>query len=109
MNSEMIVGEGYFVIDLHLVEQPVRVALQDFCEVNADIAGRLPESVHDSAQGGLVNAQHPRQAVLSDARGVHPKFQVGINVSIQGHGFALVLYWNAASYGGNQKLLLPEL
>jgi hypothetical protein len=50
------------------------------------------KAVHDSAQGRFVDAQHSRQAVLPDARGVHPQLQVRINVSIQGHGFALVFY-----------------
>lgn len=34
-----------------------------------------------------MDAQHASQAVLADARGVHPQLQIGINVSIQGHGF----------------------
>lgn len=86
MKCEPIVGEGNFVVDLHLVEQPVGIALQDLCKLKAEVAGRLPEAVHDSAQGSFMNAEHSGQAVLPDAGGVHPQFQVRINVSIQGQG-----------------------
>jgi hypothetical protein len=64
--------------------------------MHADIARRLPEAIHDSAQRGFMYAQHPRQTVLPDACGVHPQFQVRVNVSIQGHDFALVFDWAAA-------------
>jgi len=100
------IGEGYFVVDLHFVEQPVWIALEDLREVNADVAGRLAKAVHDSAEGRFVDAQHSCQAVLPDARGVHPELQVRVNVSIQGHGLALVLYRIAASCGEQQRLSL---
>jgi len=57
--------------------------------MNADIARGFPKAVHDSAQGRLMDAQHLRQTILSDARGVHPQLQIWIDISIQGHGFAL--------------------
>jgi hypothetical protein len=108
VNRDVIFGERDFVADLHLVEQPIGIALQNLREMNANIPGRLPEAVHDSAEGSLMDAQHSCQTVLPDARGVHPKFQVGINVSIQGHGFALVFCRVAASCGDQQRLLLRD-
>jgi hypothetical protein len=73
--------------------------------VQADIAGGFPEAVHDSAQGRLVNAQHFRQAVLSDARGVHPELQIRVDISIQGHGFALFsIEWQRSE--GTEELVL---
>lgn len=85
MRYEVVVGEGDVVTHLHLVEQPIRVALQDFGEMHANVAGGLAKAVHDSAQRGFVNPQHSCQAILPDARGVHPQLEVRINVSIQSH------------------------
>jgi hypothetical protein len=91
VNGDVVFGEGDFIVDLHFEEQPFRVALKDLCQMHADIAGRFAETVHDSAQGGFVDAEHSCQTVLPDARGVHPQFQVRVNVSIQCHDdFALV-------------------
>jgi hypothetical protein len=106
VNRDVIFVKGNFVVDLHFVKQPIGIALQNLRKMNADIAGRLSEAVHDSAQRCFVYAKHPCQAVLPDARGVHPQFQIGINVSIQGHGFALVLHRFAAFCGEQQRLLL---
>ena len=54
--------------------------------MHSNVAGGLSEAVHDAAQRGFVDAQHARQAVLPDARGVHPQLEVRIDVSVQGHG-----------------------
>lgn len=89
MRYEVVVSEGDVVTHLHLVEQPIRVALQDFREVDANVAGRLAKAVHDSAQRGFMDPQHSCQAILPDAGGVHPQLEVRINVSIQGHSSAL--------------------
>ena len=37
-----------------------------------------------------MNAEHTCQAVLPDAGGVHPQLQVGIDISVKAHSFALV-------------------
>lgn len=79
-------GECDLIVDLHFVEEPFRIALQDFRQVDANISGWLAESVHDAAEGSFVNAQHPSQTVLSNASGVHAKFQIRVDVSIQVHG-----------------------
>jgi hypothetical protein len=36
-----------------------------------------------------MDTQHACQAILTDARGVHPQLEVWINVSVQGNGLAL--------------------
>ena len=74
--------------------------------MHPNIACWLTKAIHNPAEGCLVDAQHSCQTVLPDACGVHPQLQVRINVSIQGHGFALVFYRFAASCGDQNKLLL---
>ena len=91
MNGHVVFGESYFVAHLHFVKEPIRIALENLGKMNSNVASRLAKSVHDSAQGGFVDAEHSCQTVLPDARGVHPQFQVRVNVSIQCHDdFALV-------------------
>jgi len=107
VNSYVIFVECDFVADLHLVEEPVRIALQNFREMNANIAGWFAKSVHDPAQGRFVNAKHSCQAVLPDARGVHPKLQVRVNVSVQCHGYTLNFNWLRLSEEQKQQLLEP--
>jgi hypothetical protein len=92
VGCDAMVSESNVITDLHLVEQPVWIALQYLGQMDADVAGGLPEAIHDSAQGGFMNAQHSCQPVLSDAGRVHPQLQVWVDVSIQGHGRGLVSY-----------------
>jgi hypothetical protein len=73
MDGEVIISKCDLVADLHLVEQPVRIALKYLRKMYADVASGLAKSVHDPAQGRFVNAKHSRQTVLPDARGVHPQ------------------------------------
>ena len=103
MNGSAVFRESNVVVHLHFVEQPIRIALKNLCEMNADIPSWLAESIHDSAQGRFVNAQHSCQAVLPDARGVHPQLQVRINVSIQGHSFALISCLASAHLWGAEE------
>jgi len=74
VKGELVFDKDEVIVGLHFVEQPIRVALEDLREVHADVTGRFAETIHDSAQGSFVNAQHFRQAVLPDAPGVHPQF-----------------------------------
>ena len=60
MHGELILSEGNFIVDLHLVEKPVRIALQDLCEMDTDVASGFAEAVHDAAQRGFMNPQHAR-------------------------------------------------
>jgi hypothetical protein len=90
VSGYVIVRESYLIAYLHLVEQPVGIALKDFREVHSNVAGRLAESVHDPAQGSFVNAKHFGQTVLPDACRVHPQLQIRVNISIQGQGVSLV-------------------
>ena len=108
VNGKVVFDEGEFIVGLHFVEQPIWVALEDLREMHADVTGWFTETVHDSAQGSFVNAQHFRQAILPDAPGVHPQFQVRVNVSVQGHGFALVFYRVAASCEIQKRLFLRK-
>ena len=88
-DSKAVVDKRNLIADLHLVEQPFRVALENFCEVRADVASRFPEPVHDSAEGGFVYPQHSCQAVLADAGRVHSQLEIWIDISVQAHCFAL--------------------
>ena len=99
MHRELILSKGNFIADLHLVEKPVRVTLQDFRQVDTDVAGGFAEAVHDAAQGGFMNPQHARQTILPDAGGIHSQLEVRVNVSIQAHVIALGFYGVAASCG----------
>ena len=85
MNRELAVGKGDLVADLHFVEKPFRVALQNLRKLHPHFARRFPEPVHNPAQGRFVNSQHSRQPVLPDASRVHPKLQIGIDISIDSH------------------------
>jgi hypothetical protein len=106
VNGDVISYERDFIVNLHFVEEPVRVALKYLCEVHAEIASWFTKAVHDSAQGSLVNAQHSRQPVLTDARGIHAQLQIRVNVSIQSHSFALAFYEAAASCREQKRLLM---
>jgi len=88
VKREMAVCECDFIVNLHLVEQPVRIALQDLGKMHTNVAGGLAEAVHDAAQRSFVDAQHARQTVLPDAGGVHPQLQIGVYISVQGHGLS---------------------
>jgi hypothetical protein len=99
MYSELMFGKGDFVVDLHFVEEPVRVALENLGQMRAEFASGFAKAVHDAAQRGFMNSQHARQTILPDAGGVHPQFQVGINVSIQAQVIALVFCRVAALQG----------
>ncbi len=88
MHGKPGIGEGNFIAYLHFVKEPIGIALQDFCEVLADIAGWFAEPVHNAAQGSFVDAEHASQAILPNAGGVHPQFQVRVDITIQGHGIA---------------------
>lgn len=90
MYSELMFGKSDFVVDLHFVKKPVRVALENLGQMHPEVAGGFAEAVHDAAQRGFMNSKHARETILPDAGGVHPQFQVGINVSIQAHVIALV-------------------
>ena len=92
MEGDLIIGECDLVADLHLVEKPIRVALENLGKMYADIARRLTETIHDPAQGCLVNAQHASKAVLANPGRVHAQLKVWIDVSIQGHSSALFFY-----------------
>lgn len=89
LDCELILSEGNFIADLHLVKKPFRITLQNLCEVDAEVTGGLAEAIHNAAQRRLMNAQHAGQTVLADAGGVHPQLQIRVNVSIQAHVFAL--------------------
>jgi hypothetical protein len=103
MDWNVVIGEGDVVTDLHLVKQPIRIALQYLCKVHPDIPRWLSKTVHDPAKGSFMNAQHPRQTILSDARGVHPQLEVGVYVSIQCHSCALGFYSDAAFLWGTEE------
>jgi hypothetical protein len=108
VNRELTLRKGNFVIDLHLVEKPVRIALQNLRQMHADVARRFPEAIHDAAQGSFMNAQHACQTVLPDAGGVHPQLKIGINVSIQGHGLSHSVSMSNQHSAGTERLLLPS-
>jgi len=73
MSRYGVFHERDVVTDLHFVEEPIGVALQDFSQLHAHVSGRLTEAVHDAAEGCFVDAQHTGQAVLPDSSGVHPQ------------------------------------
>ena len=81
-NCELTSSAGDVVRNLHLQEEPFRVASEDIGQLGPEIAGGLAKSVHDSAQGSLVNAEHPGKAVLPNAGGVHSELQIRVDVSI---------------------------
>jgi len=73
------------VVDLHPVEEPLRVALQDGRNLLADISAGLTKTVNDSAQMGFIDAQHAGQAILSNPAGVDSQLKVRINFSAETH------------------------
>jgi len=101
MHCDLAADEGV-VVDLHFVEEPVRVALQDFRQMGADIAGGFAKSIHDPAQGCFVDSQHAGQPVLTDTGGVHAQLQIRVDIAIQCHGYALVEIGLSAFCGGRR-------
>jgi hypothetical protein len=61
------------------------IAVHDLRQMKTDLSRRLPKAVHNSAWRSFVYAQHPGYMVLPDARGVHSKLEVRINVPIRVH------------------------
>jgi hypothetical protein len=86
-----LLSKSQIVADLNLVEEPIGIAVQDLGQMGADVAGWFAKSVHDAAQGRFMDAQHPSQTVLADSGGVHPQFQIGVDIAIQRHGVDLAL------------------
>lgn len=74
-----------FVADLHSVEEPFRVALQNRCNLFAYIPAWLTESVDDPAQMGFIDAEHSRQTILPNPSGVNSEFKVRIDIPIKAH------------------------
>jgi len=112
MGDEVIVVGGDIVTDLHFVEEPVWIAVKDFSQMGSNVAGGLAEAVHNSAQRRFMDAQHACEAVLTDAGDIHAQLQIGIDVSIQGHGaglFSSVMQGPAASYAGLSMLDLQAI
>jgi hypothetical protein len=107
VNGQVILCECDFVADLHLVEKPVRIALQNLREMNSDVTGWFAKSVHNPAQGRFVDAKHSCQTVLPDARGVHPKLQIRVYVSTQCHGYTLDFNWLRLSEGSKAAVTAP--
>jgi hypothetical protein len=73
------------VVDLHPVEEPLGIALQNGRDLLADVSAGLAKSVNDPAQMGFIDAQHSRQAVLSNPARVDSQFKVRINFSTETH------------------------
>lgn len=74
-----------FVVDLHPVKEPLGIALQNGCDLLADVAAGLAKSVDNAAQMGFVNAQHSCQAILPNPARVDSQFEVRINFSAEAH------------------------
>ena len=103
-----LLGKSQIVADLNLVEEPIGIAMQNLCQVGADVAGGLAESIHNAAQRRFMDAQHPGQAVLADSGGVHPQLQIGVNIAIQRHGVDLASV-AFSTLAGIRGLLVLEL
>jgi hypothetical protein len=72
--------------NLYFLEQPIRVAIENFCDRLSEISTWLTKPIDDLAQIGLVDANHFGQTILAYTGGVDPQLEVRINVSIYGHG-----------------------
>lgn len=80
----MIDDEAFFG-NQHLVEEPLRVAVQNLCNLRPKVMIGFAESVNDFAEVGFINAQHLRQAVLSNPAGEHPQLEIWVDVAINWH------------------------
>jgi hypothetical protein len=109
VNRKVTFCKRDFVTHLHLVKKPVWVTLQNFSQVDSNIAGWLPEAIHNAAQGGFVNAEHACKAVLPDACRVHPELQIWVNVSIQGHGLSRSTFMVFQPLASARELLLLSM
>jgi len=108
VERELMLLKWNLVADLHLVKKPIRIALQNFCQVDANIAGRLAKSIHNSAQGGFVDTQHASQTVLPNAGCVHPQLQVGIDVSIQGQSMLSLISGCSILWGAEEAVTVKS-
>ena len=54
-----------------LVEEPFGIAMEDFCDLRAQIWIRLAEAVNDLAQVGFIDPDHLGKTVLPDAARIH--------------------------------------
>jgi hypothetical protein len=72
--------------NLYFLEQPLRVAIENFRDRLSEISTWLTKPIDDLAQIGLVDANHFGQTILAYTGGVNPQLEIRINVSVQGHG-----------------------
>lgn len=90
-------GEA-LVANLHFVKEPLWIALQNRCEVFANVSAWLAESVDDPAQMGFIDAEHSRQAILPNPSGVNSQLQIRIDLSIDAQCPTLQCVWTSAGY-----------
>jgi hypothetical protein len=76
-----------FFSQQNLVKKPLRVAMEDFCDLRAQIWIRLAKSVNNLAQMGFVDSDHLGKAVLPDAARIHAQLQIWVDVTIDWHLF----------------------
>nr|WP_252263484.1 hypothetical protein [Paracidobacterium acidisoli] len=92
----MVIDDQAFLGHQHLVEEPFGIAVKYLCDLSPKVMTGFAESVNDFAEVGFVDAQHLRQAILSNPAGEHPQLQVWVYVSVNWH-FLLpnVMYFQA--------------
>jgi hypothetical protein len=80
-----MIDDKAFFSDQHLMEEPLRIAVQNLCYLRPKVMTGFAESVNDFAEVGFINAQHFRQAVLSYPAGEHPQLEIWVDVTIYWH------------------------
>ena len=78
--------------NLYFLEQPIGVAIENFCDRLSEIPTWLAKPIDDLAQISLVNTNHFGQSILAYAGGVNPQLEIRVNVSIQWHGLVPVTF-----------------
>ena len=79
------IDEGTFLCDENFVEQPLRIAVQYFCNLRSQVITGLTEAIDDLAEVCFVNSQDLRHAILAKATRVDFQFQIRIDIALNCH------------------------
>lgn len=79
------IDDGVFFGDENLMEEPIGVGLQQFCNARTKDFVRFSKTIHNLAQMSLINAEYLRHSVLAKAAGIDSQFQVRINITVYRH------------------------
>jgi hypothetical protein len=91
------------------VEEPVRIAVQYFCNLRPQLIAGFTEAIDDLAQMRFVNSQHLRHSVLTKAAGIDPQLQIRVDVALNWHCILPNVYFALATAYSTATLAASHL